>query len=200
MRRFVFAGSCAAGKHIYVYMNIYTYHIHLSLSLCISLSLYIYIYIYIYICLSLSIYIYIIYIYIYMHIYIYIYTSNALKQQHTNINNETHTHTYNTHHPMLSRSHIFKRVVTLIVSFYGAIYYTPEIAQVTIHWETPCNSHWTILVKSTGQVTILWWNMKQDMNLCWKMLPKVHWKTPLNVHDDFRGVDFWCAIFCPYLS
>ena len=26
---------------------------------------------------------------------------------------------------------------------------------------------------------------------------QIHWKMPLKVHDDFRGVDFWCAIFCP---
>ena len=26
---------------------------------------------------------------------------------------------------------------------------------------------------------------------------ELHWKMPLTIHDDFRGVDFWCAIFCP---
>ena len=26
----------------------------------------------------------------------------------------------------------------------------------------------------------------------------IHWKMPLKIHDAFRGVDFWSAIFCPY--
>ena len=25
------------------------------------------------------------------------------------------------------------------------------------------------------------------------------WKMPLKIHVDFCSVDFWCAIFCPYL-
>ena len=27
---------------------------------------------------------------------------------------------------------------------------------------------------------------------------KVDWKVPLEIHDDFRDVDFYCAIVCPY--
>ena len=27
---------------------------------------------------------------------------------------------------------------------------------------------------------------------------RIHCKMPLKVHDDFCGVDFWCAICCPY--
>ena len=26
---------------------------------------------------------------------------------------------------------------------------------------------------------------------------RIHWTMTLNIHDDVRGVDFWCAIFCP---
>ena len=29
---------------------------------------------------------------------------------------------------------------------------------------------------------------------------KIRWKMPLKIHDDFWGVDFWCAIVCPYSS
>ena len=32
----------------------------------------------------------------------------------------------------------------------------------------------------------------------WNMPPTILWKMPLKTHVDFRGVDFWCAIFCPY--
>ena len=27
---------------------------------------------------------------------------------------------------------------------------------------------------------------------------KLCWKMPLEIHDDLRGVVFWCAICCPY--
>ena len=37
------------------------------------------------------------------------------------------------------------------------------------------------------------WHMK----LCWKMLLRIHWKMPMEIHDAFWGVDFWCAIFRP---
>ena len=28
----------------------------------------------------------------------------------------------------------------------------------------------------------------------------IHWKMPLNIQDDFRGVDFWCANLLPLVS
>ena len=40
-------------------------------------------------------------------------------------------------------------------------------------------------------------NKWQSFGQCrWKV--KSCWKMPLQIHDDFWGVDFWCAIFCPY--
>ena len=38
----------------------------------------------------------------------------------------------------------------------------------------------------------------KHLKLCWKMTLKIHLKMPLKVHDDFRGADFWFAIFCHY--
>ena len=32
-----------------------------------------------------------------------------------------------------------------------------------------------------------------------KLPPKVHWKTPLKIHNDFWSVDFWRAIFAPVM-
>ena len=33
----------------------------------------------------------------------------------------------------------------------------------------------------------------------WSMPLESHWKMPQKIHDDFWGVDLWCAIFCPLL-
>ena len=52
--------------------------------------------------------------------------------------------------------------------------------------------------KSTGQVQATTlekshWQVKVRLNTPLK----IHWKMPLKIHDEFWGVDFWCAIFCP---
>ena len=51
-----------------------------------------------------------------------------------------------------------------------------------IHWTFPVETHWKVTIP---------WNI-----YCWQV--KIRWKMSLIIHDDFGGVDFWCAIFCPH--
>ena len=74
--------------------------------------------------------------------------------------------------------------------------YTPDLTQMNIHWKMPLKVHWTIPINSTGQATIFW-KIPLTSVIPLKHAIEVHWKMPLKMHDDFSGVDFGCAIFCP---
>ena len=60
-----------------------------------------------------------------------------------------------------------------------------------IHWNVPVNIHW----KCDNPLD----NATEKVTMRWKLPLEIRWKLPLRIHDDFRGVDFWRAVFRPYL-
>ena len=48
----------------------------------------------------------------------------------------------------------------------------------------PLEIHLKFQWKSTGQMTILW-EIPLGNQICWKIPPKINWKVPLKIRDDF---------------
>ena len=59
----------------------------------------------------------------------------------------------------------------------------------------PLQIHWQIPVKSRWESDNPFEHATEKMKFRWEMPLNIPWKMPLEIHDDFRGVDFWCAIF-----
>ena len=84
--------------------------------------------------------------------------------------------------------------------------YTPDLAKMKVRWKMPLKVHWNHSSEHPldkwqscrtyhRQVKFPW---KMPLKIHLKMPLKIHLKMPLKIHDDFWGVDFWRAIFCPY--
>ena len=62
-------------------------------------------------------------------------------------------------------------------------------------WSSMGKCHWKFIATFQWKSTGKWQSFRKYR---WKV--KSCWKMPLKVHDDFWGVDFWGAIYCPSRS